>query len=202
MLDGVLRKLIDPPLNKMGILLAKVGISANAITLFGVLIGLAAAFAIAANWFLFALILIIISRLADGLDGAVARATKKTDFGGYLDIVMDFLFYAAIPLGFIFANPSSNAFAGAILLLSFNFNGASFLGYAILAEKHKHKTDVSGEKSIYFNNGLIGGSETIVFFIVICIWPKLFAMLSLIFAILVIVTAVMRILYAREVFKE
>ena len=200
MLDGVLRKLIDPPLNKMGILLAKAGISANAITLFGVLIGLAAAFAIAANWFLFALILIIISRLADGLDGAVARATKKTDFGGYLDIVMDFLFYAAIPLGFIFANPSSNALAGAILLLSFNFNGASFLGYAILAEKHKHKTDVSGEKSIYFSNGLVGGSETILFFVVICLWSKLFAMLAIIFAILVIATAVMRILHARKSF--
>jgi phosphatidylglycerophosphate synthase len=202
MLDGYLRKIIDPPLNNIGKQLANLGISANAITLFGLTIGLASAIAIAANWFLFALVLLIISRIADGLDGAVARATKKTDFGGYLDISADFLFYGAIILGFIISNPSQNAIMGAFLLLSFNFNGATFLGYAILAQKHELKTSEQGEKSIYFSDGLIGGAETIIFLIALCIWPKLFPLLATIFALLTFTTAIMRIFYAKKVFLD
>ncbi len=201
MLDAPLRKLIDSPLNIMGKQLAKAGISANAVTLFGISIGLASAVAIAANWFLLALVLLIISRLADGLDGAVARATKKTDFGGYLDISVDFLFYGAIVLGFIISNPTTNAIAGAFLLLSFYFNGATFLGYAILAQKHEMTNNSKGDKSIYFSNGLIEGSETIILFIVLCIWPNLFLPLAIIFGSITFVTAIMRILHAKKVFK-
>ncbi len=202
MLDGAVRKIIDPILKTTGEQLAKAGISANMVTLFGISIGLAAAVAIVANWFLFGLVLIILSRIADGLDGAVARATKKTDFGGYLDISVDFLFYGAIVLGFILANPLSNALAGAFLLLSFYFNGASFLGYAILAQKHDMKTDKQGEKSIYYSDGLIEGSETILFFIIICIWPKIFPIFAIIFALITFATAIMRILHAKKTFLD
>ncbi len=202
MLDAPLRKLIDAPLNNIGKQLARAGISANAVTLFGVLIGLASAVAIAASWFILALILLIISRLADGLDGAVARATKKTDFGGYLDISVDFLFYGAIVLGFIIANPAANAIAGAFLLLSFYFNGATFLGYAILAQKHEMTNDSKGDKSIYFSNGLIEGSETIILFIILCIWPTLFLPLAIVFGAITFATAIMRLLHAKKIFKN
>ena len=202
MLDAPIRKLIDPTLNKIALILVKAGISANAITLFGLTIGLAGAIAIAANWFLSALLLIILSRIADGLDGAVARATKKTDFGGYLDISVDFLFYGAVVFGFIVANPSANAIAGAFLLVSFYFNGATFLGYAILAQKHELKGDQQGEKSIYFSGGLMEGSETIILFIIICIWPKLFPFLALIFGVVAFYTATMRLLHAKKVFLD
>src|SRR6056297_707684 len=130
MLDAHARRLIDPPLNRMGNALAAVGATANAVTLAGLALGLAAAVLIglgAPGW---ALLPLLASRLADGLDGAVARATRKTDFGGYLDIWSDFLFYGAVPLAFVFLDPAENGLAGAFLLAAFYVNGTSFLGYA------------------------------------------------------------------------
>lgn len=200
MLDGVMRKVIDPPLNALGSAMAAIGITANAVTLVGLVLGLAAATYIAIGWFLTGLAFIAASRIADGLDGAVARATTKTDFGGFLDISADFLFYGAVPLGFVIADPANNAIAGAFLITSFYFNGATFLGYAILAEKQKLTTEARGVKSLYFTGGLLEGTETIAFFIALCIWPNLFPVLSAIFGILVFITAGSRVLLAWKLF--
>jgi len=162
MLDAPLRRIIDPPLNMMGRALAKTGISADTVTVLSLITGLLAALAVALGAAHLALWLVLLSRLADGLDGAVARATTRTDFGGYLDITADFLFYGAIPLAFVIANPATNGLAGALLLTSFYFNGASFLGYAILAERHGLETSERGSKSLYFTGGLLEGTETIL----------------------------------------
>ncbi len=202
MLDGVMRKLIDPPLNSAGQQLARAGMTANSMTLFGLGIGLAGAVAIAAGWYWLGLAFIAFSRLADGLDGAIARATQKTDFGGYLDITADFVFYGAVPFGFILADPASNAIVGAFLLFSFYFNGATFLGYAILAEKHELTTEQRGVKSLYFTDGLLEGTETIAFFAIICIWPPIFPVFGLIFALLCFVTGTGRLLMAHRLFGD
>ncbi len=200
MLDAPLRRIIDPPLNMMGRALAKTGISADTVTVLSLITGLLAALAIALGAAHLALWLVLLSRLADGLDGAVARATTRTDFGGYLDITADFLFYGAIPLAFVIANPATNGLAGALLLTSFYFNGASFLGYAILAERHGLETSERGSKSLYFTGGLLEGTETILFFVLICLLPGWFAPLAWIFGILCFVTAGARIALARQVF--
>lgn len=202
MLDPVARRFLDPPLNNLGRQLARYGIGADAVTLAGLGIGLCAAFAAAAGAFGAALALLLLSRLADGLDGAVARATRKTDFGGYLDIVADFFFYGAFPLGFAIYAPADNALAAAILLASFYTNGTSFLGCAILAEKHGLKTDARGEKTLYFSNGLLEGTETILFFVLLCLLPGLFPVLAYVFAGLCFLTAVLRIVAARRLFPH
>ena len=200
MLDGVLRKVIDPGLNRLGRRLAARGVGADAVTLVGLALGLVAAGLIALGWPLVALAVMFASRLADGLDGAVARATAASDFGGYLDITADFLFYGAIPLGFVLWHPEENGVAGAFLLVSFYVNGASFLGYAILAERHRMETQSRGAKSLYFTGGLLEGTETIAFFAALCLWPALFPMVSVLFGALCFVTAGSRILLARQVF--
>lgn len=200
MLDGAMRKLIDGPLNTAGAGLARVGIGANTMTLFGLAVGLAAAVAIAAGWFVLGFVLIAISRLADGLDGAIARATQTTDFGGYLDIAADFLFYGAVPFAFIVADPGANTLAGAVLLLSFYFNGATFLGYAVLAEKHELTTEERGIKSLYFTDGLMEGTETIALFLIVCLWPDVFPVFALVFAALTFATAIGRLHMAWRIF--
>ena len=200
MLDRHLRPLIDPPLDALGRRLAAGGVSADAVTLAGLTLGLAAAVAVAFGAFLLALALIAGSRLADGLDGAVARAQGPSDFGGYLDITADFLFYGAIPLAFVLHDPSANGAAGAFLLLSFYVNGASFLGYAILAERRGLRTASHGQKSLYFTAGLLEGSETIAFFVLLCLLPQHFALLAWGFGVLCFVTALARVLMARRVF--
>ncbi len=196
-----MRKIIDPPLNRMGRSLAQVGISANAVTLAGMVMGLVAAACIANRLFLIGLAFILASRLADGLDGAVARATSKTDLGGFFDIVADFFFYGAIPLAFAVENPQANAIASAVLLLSFHVNGSTFLGYAILAEKNALETCARGEKNLYFTDGLLEGTETIAFFVALCLWPDLFPPLAYLFAAATFITAAMRVWRAHRRFS-
>jgi phosphatidylglycerophosphate synthase len=200
MLDGLMRGVIDPPLNRMGRVLARRGVGADAVTLTGLGLGLVAAALIALGAPLLALVPLLLGRLADGLDGAVARATRKTDFGGYFDIAADFLFYGAIPLAFVILDPAANGVAGAFLLFTFYVNGASFLGYAILAEKRHMTTQARGAKSLYFTGGLLEGTETIAFFVALCLFPAWFAPLAWIFGALCLVTAASRVLLARKVF--
>ncbi|KPP89305.1 MAG: Phosphatidylglycerophosphate synthase [Rhodobacteraceae bacterium HLUCCA08] len=200
MFDSAARKLIDPPLNALGARLAARGIGADAVTLVGLALGLLAALLIALGWPGLALLPLLASRLADGLDGAVARATRRTDFGGLLDIAADFTFYGAIPFAFVVMNPAANGVAGAFLLLSFYVNGTSFLGYATLAAKRGLDTRAQGIKSLYFSNGLLEGTETIAFFVLICLLPSKFALLAWIFAALCFVTAAMRLIGARRAF--
>ncbi|MEM1238112.1 MAG: CDP-alcohol phosphatidyltransferase family protein [Pseudomonadota bacterium] len=203
MFDAQIRPLIDPPLNALGRVAARAGLTADSVTLAGLVLGLLAAAAIAGGAFTLALILILLSRIADGLDGAVARATKKTDFGGYLDITCDFLFYGAIPMAFVWFDPVANGAAGAWLLTSFYFNGATFLGYAILAEKRGiDDKQERGAKSLYFTGGLLEGAETIGFFVLLCLIPQWFAPLAALFGALCFFTAGSRVLLARQVFSD
>ena len=200
MLDAKVRKLIDPVLDRQGAALARRGVGANAVTLTGLGLGLAAAAMVAAGLSWLALVPLLLSRLADGLDGAVARATRPTDFGGYLDIASDFLFYGAVPAAFVLLDPAANGAAGAWLLTSFYFNGTSFLGFAILAERNRMRTEARGVKSLYFTGGLLEGTETIAFFVLLCLLPDLFAPLAWGFGALCFVTAGARLLLARRLF--
>ena len=201
MLDARIRLLIDPPLTGAGLWLARLGVSANAVSLAGLAFGLLMAAMIAAGFGALALVPLAFSRLADGLDGPVARATGATDFGGYLDILCDFVFYGAVPLAFVVRDPSVNGLAGAFLLASFYVNGASFLGYAILAGKRGLETRAQGEKSLYFSAGLLEGTETILFFTLLCLVPGAFVPLAYVFGVLCFVTALSRGLMARHHFR-
>ncbi|MCZ8152045.1 MAG: CDP-alcohol phosphatidyltransferase family protein [Rhodobacteraceae bacterium] len=202
MLDGWMRGVIDPVLGRMGKSLAEKGVTADAVTLAGLGLGLAAALVLALGgpgWA--AALPLMASRVADGLDGAVARARGKTDFGGYLDIVCDFVFYAAIPMAFVLRDPEANGVAGAFLLAAFYINGSTFLGYAVLAEKRGMQTRSRGEKSLYFTAGLLEGTETIGFFLILCLLPWAFAPLAWAFAALCLVTALSRVLLAVRTFR-
>lgn len=193
MFDSRLRPLIDPPLGAAGRAIARRGISADQVTLAGLACGLAAASAIALGAPSTGLALIAAGRVADGLDGAVARATAKTDRGGFLDIVCDFIFYAAVPLGFAIADPARNALAAAGLLAAFYVNGAAFLAFAIMAERRKLVTAAQGEKSLYYISGLAEGAETIAIFVAMCLWPAAFPWLAGGFAAVCLVSAIARL---------
>ena len=202
MFDAQIRPLIDPTLTAQGRFLARLGFTANQVTVIGLVLGLIAAFLIAVGETYWALAPLLLSRLADGLDGAVARVRGGTDFGGYLDITCDFLFYGAIPFAFILADPAANGVAGSFLLLSFYFNGASFLGFSLLADRYGLKTDARGQKALYFTGGLLEGTETIVFLVLLCLVPDAFSTLSWVFGSLCFVTAISRIVLAARSFGD
>ena len=201
MLDGAARKIIGPGLDRLGVVLARHGVSADLVTIIGFAIGVAAAGAIAARLYALGLVLILASRLCDGLDGAVARARDATDRGGFLDIVLDFAFYGLVPLGFVLAEPQANAVAGATLLFSFYVNGASFLAYAVMAEKRGLASEVYREKSLHFTSGLAEATETIFVFLLFCLFPGSFAPIAYVFAAVTLVTAVSRAFLAARVFR-
>jgi phosphatidylglycerophosphate synthase len=202
MFDRNLRPLIDPALNRLGQALAARHVTAAQVTLAGAGCTVAAMILIWAGWTGLALIPLLAARVADGLDGAVARATRLTDIGGLQDVLADYLFYGLIPFGFILLDPMANAVSGAVLLLSFYINGGSFLAYAALAAKHGQTTSAQGIKAIYYSGGLLEGGETILFFVLLCLWPGAFAPLSLIFAALCFLSAALRLRAAARAFPD
>jgi phosphatidylglycerophosphate synthase len=196
-----MRRIIDPPLDQISRRLVPSGISANAITLVGFAVGLLAVPCLALQWYGAALVAILLNRLADGLDGAIARRTRLTDLGGYLDIVCDFVFYAAVPFGFALAQPE-NAVPAAFLIFSFAGTGSSFLAFAILAAKRNLTTEGQGRKSLYYLGGLTEGTETIALFIAICLFPAAFPALAYLFGALCWLTTITRMLSARRSFQD
>ena len=196
-----LRPLIDRLLNPIGRGLVTLGVTANQVTIIGAAFGLIAAGFVAASLFYLALWFVIANRVIDGLDGAVARASRSSDFGGYLDIVSDFIFYSAIPLAFAVARPET-ALAAAFLIFSFIGTATSFLGFAILAEKHHVTTQIRGKKAFYYLGGLTEGTETILLFIAILVWPDYFSVMAIIFGILCWVTTCTRIYAAYRQFND
>lgn len=193
MLDTRLRPLIDPPLNWTARRLRGLPLTADAVSLGGLALGLIAFLAIVVGWFGLALLAIVLNRLADGLDGAIARQHGPTRRGGYVDIVFDFFFYAAVPLAFALHDPGRNALAAAVLLASFYANGATFLAFSAVAAELKLTTEAQGRKSIYYLAGLAEGFETIVVFCLMVLVPAAFVWLAFAFAALCFVSAGARV---------
>ncbi len=139
------------------------------------------------------LVVILLNRLIDGLDGAIARHRGATAFGGYLDIMCDMGFYAAVPLGFALARPD-NALWAALVLSSFVCTASSFLGRAVLAGQRGEPDDgARGRKSFFHSAGIIEGTETIIAFVLFCLFPSAFPWLAGVFAGLCFWTSAIRV---------
>ncbi|MEQ5788966.1 CDP-alcohol phosphatidyltransferase family protein [Erythrobacter sp. NFXS35] len=201
MLDAKLRPLIDPPLNRAGRVLAGFGVTANGLTFAGLALGLGGAAAIALGHIGWGLALICANRLADGLDGAVARVRGPSDLGGYFDIVADFAFYVSIPLGFGVLS-LDNTLPALVLVASFVLTGVSFLAYAAIAAKRGDTTEAHGRKSFFYSTGLAEGTETIAVFISMCLFPAWFAWLAYGYAALCLLTVFQRSAMAAATFRD
>jgi phosphatidylglycerophosphate synthase len=200
MLDSFAQRLIEPVLSRLARRLVALKVTANQLTLAGFAIGLLAAALIAQGAYRAGLLLLLLSRLCDGLDGAVARQTQPTDRGGFLDITLDFIFYAAVVLAFALADPAANALAAAALLAGFMGTGSSFLAFAVMAAKRQVSKPMTGGKSFYFLGGLTEGTETLGFFVAMCLWPAQFALLAWVFAGLCVLTTISRVVWGCKAF--
>lgn len=172
--------------------LHRAGIGADRITLAGFGLGVLAAGAVALSLWPAALVLLALNRLADGLDGEVARRAGPTDRGAFLDITLDFAFYALFPLGFALADPAANALAAAVLVAAFIGTGSSFLAFALIAERRGLKARAYPGKGIHYLGGLTEGAETIAVFAAMVLWPGAFPVLALVFAAACAITTLAR----------
>lgn len=192
MLDRAVRRRIDPVLERLATAIGRTGLGANGVTWIGFLVGLSGVAAIAANWLPLALLCLLGNRLCDGLDGALARQSRPTDRGAYLDIVLDFLFYALFVFGFALRDPA-DAVAAAFLIVSFVGTGTSFLAHAIFAAKRGDAARVTPRKGIAYIGGLTEGTETILVFVLMLLMPAQFAVLAWVFGALCWLTTAVRI---------
>jgi len=193
MLDSWAVPKLANPLRKLAVHLQAKGIKPDQVSIIGFAIGMLAVPALAYQAYWLAMVLIIINRIGDGLDGALARLVGATDRGGYLDITLDFIFYASVVFGFALADPSKNALAAAALITSFMGTGSSFLAFAIMAQKRQITSIRLPNKGMYYINGLAEGTETITFMIAFCLFPTWFPVLAYCFCSICVITTATRI---------
>jgi len=201
MIDRHALRLLGPAIEWSARRLYALGCNADQVTLMGFGTGLAAAVLIALGWPGAAIAPLLVSRVADGLDGALARLCGTTDRGAFLDIGLDFVFYGTIPLAFAYSDPATNALAAATLLAAFVGTGTTFLAFAVIAEKRGLKSTAYPTKSIYYLGGLTEGTETISCFVVMCIWPGYFSAIAYLYAALCAITTTMRLIAGWETFS-
>ncbi len=192
MIDREINRYLDSYLNPIANIFYKIRVDANWVTFLGLIVAFTCFALLSYGLFYLGLILILINRFLDGLDGRLARLYKPRKFGAFFDITSDFAFYALIPLGFAVFSPYENALPTAFLLAAFYVNGSSFLAEAILVEKYNIQIDQTG-KGFFYSFGLIEGFETICFFLFICFFPNLYANAAYIFFFLTLFTHVIRI---------
>ena len=178
MLDRMVLAAFAPPVQRLALALVRRGVRADAVTLAGAAVGLSGSAVLALGHPLVGMVLMALGRLADGLDGAVARLTRPTARGAFLDITLDFLFYASVPLAFAVLDPAANALAAAVLLAAFIGTGSSFLAFAILAERLGLGSTAYPQKGFHYLGGLTEGTETLLCFAAMCLWPAVFPTLA------------------------
>ncbi|WP_439124341.1 CDP-alcohol phosphatidyltransferase family protein [Marivita sp.] len=200
MIDAAVLPLVKRAIDRPARMLVAYGFRADQITLVGFFIGFLGVLALWLGLFGTALFCLALNRLADGLDGAVARLTQPTDRGAFLDIALDFMFYGLFPLGFAFHDPAVNALPAAVLICSFIGTGSSFLAFSIIAEKRGVSSDQYPTKGIYYLGGLTEGTETIALFVAMCLFPSAFQWLAYAFAALCAITTVTRWLAGWQMF--
>lgn len=200
MLDIPVRKLIDPWLERIGRRIAAGRITANQLTWFGFVAGIAGSGCVWQGWFWAAFTLITLNRVFDGLDGCIARLGGATDLGGFLDIALDMIFYSSVPFAFaLYAVP--NQLPATFLIFSFMGTGSSFLAYAIISAKRGRTADWAGKKSFFYSTGLIEGTETALFLWALCILPQHFPMMAWTFGGLCWLTTALRVAGACREFR-
>jgi phosphatidylglycerophosphate synthase len=202
MLDRQMLALTKPLVDRLAASIHAKGLTANQVSFVGFGLGMLAALMIAHGNISLAIAPLLLNRVMDGLDGAVARLGSTSDRGAFLDITLDFLFYAAIPLAFAFCNPERNALAAAVLLASFIGTGVSFLAYAIMAAKRGETSTNYPSKGFYYLGGLTEGFETVLCFVAMCLWPQHFAMLAYIYAAMCCLTTLTRMVAGWQAFAR
>lgn len=195
------------------------GISPNTISLAAFGVGMVTVLLASRGLFAWAFVLWLVSRFLDGLDGLLARIhLKQSDFGGYLDILLDFAVYAALPIAIVLSAPTMERYlALAFMLAAFYVNGASWMYLAAILEKRNGQ--IAGRTpqivqgmgdpaapptmtTVIMPSGLIGATETILAYSAFLVWPNQAALLFAIFGGLVVFTTLQRLVWAWNKFGK
>ena len=204
MFDRSIQRLIQKPLSFLGKFLLKI-LQPNQITFIGFFFGILMCFLIFIHSYFLAILFLFLNRLCDGLDGVMARQTSPSPLGAYLDIILDFIIYAAFVLVFSLEN-EINLITGVFLLFTYICTGTTFLTQAIIQPQldySQQQDNVEDEipKSFIYASGLIEGTETIFFMFLCLIMPKAFPILGFLFSVMCLITAIARVIIFYKKYK-
>ena len=191
MLDAPVRRLLGPPLEATAAVLDRLGVPALAVTGVGWLVGVGACVSAGTGHWTLALVLWLLNRTLDGLDGPLARRHGSTDLGGFLDIVADFSIYAGFVLAVGIEIPEARV-AALALLASYYLSGTAFLALSSMLERRRHQGIEDG-RSLRFVGGVAEGTETVLVYVAFCLFPQHATQIAWIFAVAVLVTAIQRV---------
>ena len=205
MLDRSLRSLLARPLDAGAAVIDRPGVTPDGLTVTGLVLGLASAATAALQLWWISLALWLLSRIADGLDGTLARRRRARaqalgetpsppHAGGFLDITADFVVYGATVVGV--AVGSSAQFDAPwwpflLVLFVYYVNGTAFLAFSSIAERAGRTLDDG--RSLSFLGRIAEGTETIAVHALWLILPFCAWQIALVWSAFVAVSAVQRI---------
>jgi phosphatidylglycerophosphate synthase len=198
MLDSIARPLKNRLLHPIASRLAA-RIHPGSITLASALFGVLAAVAVGEGRFDLGLLGWTLNRILDGLDGAVARAgSRQSDFGGYIDIIADFIVYAALPIGVaIHFATAASWLATSVMLATFYVNSASWMYLSALLEKRSAGVrETNEETSITMPDALVGGTETLLIYTSFLAFPAFAPRIFWLTSILTALSILQRMVWA------
>lgn len=191
MLDTHARKYVNPIIELGAEFLLKLKLTPNNVTILALLLGISTSIFLYFDMQVVAVIVLWISGYLDAVDGAMARrSNSSSSFGTLLDIVSDRIVEVGIVLvlGIKFVDLRYNFIVlTACILMSMTI----FLTVGALSEK-------KGVKSFYYQAGVAERSEGFIFFSLMILFPGYLRIITNIFSILIIVTAIQRFLEAKR----
>lgn len=200
MFDPIFARILKAPLIRGAEVLSERRFTATQVTLAGFAAGVLCAVAVASGYYVIGLFFLVANRVADGVDGALARLTQPTDFGAYLDMVLDFVIFTAVAGSFAAAKPE-HAVPAVVLVSSLMGVAATFLGFAVIAGSRGLIAE-QREKPFTLAGGIVETSEITVFLLVVLIWPDVFPTAAWIFSAACWITIGQRIAEARATFER
>jgi phosphatidylglycerophosphate synthase len=146
-----------------------------------------------------------LNRFLDGLDGTIARVNnKQSDFGGYLDIVLDMVAYVSIPLGLAFSVNEKGVFIALTLLFAaFYINSAAWMMLSANLEKRAQGAKERNElTTVTMPRAIIEGGEAILFYSLFIFFPGWLTVLFGVLAVLVLASAITQVRSAYRLMQK
>lgn len=191
MLDTGARKYVQPFIALGGKFFIKLGLSANNVTMIALFLGMMAGVLSYFGYQLLALGSLWISGYLDAVDGTIARLKGSTGFGTVMDITFDRMVEISIIIGLALKYPGNEIYF-LFLACSIIITMTIFLTTGTMADK-------ASEKSFYYQAGLAERTEGFIMFSLMMVFTSHLKILTLIFTLMIIITAVQRFLEAKKI---
>ncbi len=201
MFDNRVRRLVAPVFRRPAGWLAAAGVTPNMLTLAGFQLAVGAAALVASGRVWPGLLLWLVSRIPDALDGLVARAAHRTThFGAYLDITVDMAAYSLMAVGFAVIQPGLRlawllVLTGYVLCITSMAVLSSFL--------ERESSAIHGnDRSLQFTAGIAEAAETSAAYLLLALWPSRAGVIVWTWVALLFATAVQRTVLARRLLRD